>query len=186
MKKYVIGVDYGSDSARSIIAETLGSIIPKLSKEAMNIYIEESTIVALDWMNGRPTPDANQEVKGAIVGLTFGSKAIVDRFTREGIEIKEIIGLGGVAKKSPFVRQTLADVLNMPIKIATTEQTCAFGAAMFAATVGGVYKNVEEAQKAMGKGFEKTYYPQPALHKQYMELYEKYNKLGIFINDSIT
>jgi L-ribulokinase len=185
-----------------LIAETLDNIIPQLSKEAMNISIEESTILALDWMNGRRTPDANQEVKGAIVGLTlgstaprifralveataFGSKAIVDRFTREGVEIKEIIGLGGVAKKSPFVMQTLADVLNMPIKIATTEQTCAYGAAMFAATVGGVYKNVEEAQKAMGKGFEKTYYPNSKNVSAYDTIYKKYAELGEFIEKMV-
>jgi L-ribulokinase len=186
-----------------LIEETLDKIIPRLSEQAMNIPIEESSILALDWMNGRRTPDANQEVKGAITGITlgssaprvfralveataFGSKAIVDRFTQEGIEIKEIIGLGGVAKKSPFVMQTLADVLNMPIKVATTEQTCAFGAAMFASVVGGVYKNVEDAQKAMGKGFEKTYFPQPNIVKQYQNLYESYTKLGNFVNDSLT
>jgi len=183
--------------------EILDQIIPELSKKAMNIPIEESTIVALDWMNGRRTPDANQEIKGAIAGLTlgsdaprifralveataFGSKAIVDRFAREGVEIKEIIGLGGVAKKSPFVMQTLADVLNMPIKIATTEQTCAFGAAMFAATIGGVYKNVEEAQEKMGKGFEKTYYPISANVSKYVKIYLKYLKFGAFIEESLT
>lgn len=185
-----------------LIAETLDNIIPQLSKDAMNIPIEESTILALDWMNGRRTPDANQEVKGALVGLTlgstaprifralveataFGSKAIVDRFTREGVEIKEIIGLGGVAKKSPFVMQTLADVLNMPIKIATTEQTCAYGAAMFAATVGGVYKNVEEAQKTMGKGFEKTYFPNDKNVSAYDAIYKKYAELGEFIEETV-
>lgn len=176
----------------------IDQIIPKLSEEAALIPVEESTILALDWMNGRRTPDANQEVQGAIIGLTlgssaprifralveataYGSKAIVDRFTREGIEIKEIIGLGGVAKKSPFVMQTLADVLDMPIKVAASEQTCALGAAMFAAVVAGVYPNVEEAQKAMGQGFEKTYYPNAANVQAYKELYLKYQVLGEFI-----
>jgi L-ribulokinase len=185
-----------------LVNELLDQIIPKLSQAAMAIPIEESTIIAIDWMNGRRTPDANQEIKGAIAGLTlgssaprifralveataFGSKAIVDRFAREGVAINEIIGLGGVAKKSPFVMQTLADVLNMPIKVATTEQTCAFGAAMFAATAGGVYSKVEDAQKAMGKGFEKTYYPNPKQAEAYKKIYEKYKALGSFIEKSI-
>jgi L-ribulokinase len=148
-------------------------------------------------MNGRRTPDVNLEVMGSITGLklgssaprifralveatAFGSKAIVDRFKREGAEIKEIIGLGGVAKKSPFVMQTLADVLNMPIKVARTEQTCAFGAAMFAAVVAGIYPKVEEAQKAMGKGFEKEYFPVAANVEKYTQIYEKYLKIGEF------
>lgn len=178
--------------------ELIAQIIPKLSEEAALIPMAESTIVALDWVNGRRTPDANQEVKGAIMGLTlgstaprifralveataFGSKAIVDRFTREGVEIKEIIGLGGVAKKSPFVMQTLADVLNMPIKVAASEQTCALGAAMFAAVAAGVYGKVEEAQKAMGQGFEKTYYPQAENVAAYDKIYEEYKAFGQFI-----
>jgi L-ribulokinase len=186
------------DTKNKLIEETLDKIIPSLSAEAMKIPIEESSILALDWLNGRRTPDASQEVKGAITGLTlgssaprvfralveataFGSKAIVDRFSREGVMIKEIIGLGGVAKKSPFVMQTLADVLNMPIKIASTEQTCATGAAMFAAVVGGVYDKVEDAQKAMGKGFEKTYYPISNNTSAYDTIYKKYLELGEFV-----
>jgi L-ribulokinase len=180
-----------------IMAETLDQIIPQLSQEAMLVPIEESTIIAVDWMNGRRTPDATQEVTGSITGLklgstspkifralveatAFGSKAIVDRFEREGVEIKEIIGLGGVAKKSPFVMQTLADVLNMPIKVARTEQTCAFGAAMFASVVAGIYPKVEDAQKAMGKGFEKEYFPNRANAEKYAEIYLKYLKIGKF------
>ena len=186
-----------ADTREKLIAEAMDSIIPELSKEAMSIPIEESTIIAVDWMNGRRTPDANQEVAGSITGLklgssaprifralveatAFGSKAIVDRFKLEGAEIKEIIGLGGVAKKSPFVMQTLADVLNMPIKVARTEQTCAFGAAMFASVVAGIYPKVEDAQKGMGKGFEMTYYPNQNNVEKYAEIYLKYVKIGEF------
>jgi L-ribulokinase len=76
--------------------------------------------------------------------------------------------------------QTLADVLGMPIKVAKTEQACAFGAAMFAAVVAGIYKKVEDAQKAMGQGFLKEYVPNAKKHKIYMKLYEKYKKIGNF------
>jgi L-ribulokinase len=186
-----------AETKAKLIDETMDAIIPELSKEAMKIPMEESTIIAVDWMNGRRTPDASQEVTGSIAGLklgssaprifralveatAFGSKAIVDRFEREGVEIKAIIGMGGVAKKSPFVMQTLADVLNMPLKVAATEQTCAFGAAMFAAVVGGAYTNVEDAQKAMGKGFENEYHPNAKNAEAYKELYHKYSKLGEF------
>ena len=191
-----------SDIREKLVEEALDRIIPELSNEAMTIPIEESTIIAVDWMNGRRTPDANQEVTGSITGLklgssaprifralveatAFGSKAIVDRFKHEGAEIKEIIGLGGVAKKSPFVMQTLADVLNMPIKVARTEQTCAFGAAMFASVVAGIYTKVEDAQKAMGKGFEITYFPIAANVEKYAEIYLKYLKVGQFTENEL-
>jgi len=52
--------------------------------------------------------------------------------------------------------QVMANVLNMPIRIHSSDQTCANGAAMFAATAAGIYDKVEDAMNAMGQGFEKT------------------------------
>ncbi|WP_303921339.1 ribulokinase [Draconibacterium sediminis] len=183
---------------KKLIDETSGKIIAKLSQEAEKIPIAESGIVALDWMNGRRTPDANQALKGAIIGLNlgsdaprifralveataFGSKAINDRFISEGIRIDGVIALGGVAKKSKLVMQIVADVLDMPIKVARSEQACALGTAMAAAVVAGVYENIGEAQAKMGGGFEMEYHPIPENVEKYKALYEKYNKLGKFI-----
>lgn len=182
--------------------EALDKIIPVLSEEAARIPVGETALLAVDWMNGRRTPDANQEVTGAITGITlgssaphifkalveataYGSRAIVERFRREGVQINGCIGLGGVARKSPFVMQTLADVMNMRILVAATDQTCAFGAAMFAAVAAGVYPNVLAAQKAMGKGFECEYAPNPENAKKYDEFYRKYLTLGTFIEKEL-
>ena len=181
-----------------MISEISLSIIPELSKAAALIPIEESNIVALDWMNGRRTPDANQNLKGVISGLNlgsdaprifralveataFGSKAIVDRFRSEGVRIDGVIALGGVAKKSPFIMQIVCDVLNMPIKVASSEQACALGSAMAAAVVAGVYPTISEAQKKMGGGFETTYLPIAKNAAKYEVLYAKYLKLGELI-----
>jgi L-ribulokinase len=81
--------------------------------------------------------------------------------------------------------QTLADVLNMPIKVARTEQTCAFGAAMFASVVAGIYPRVEDAQKAMGKGFEREYVPNPENAVKYALIYKNYLKIGAFTEKEI-
>lgn len=182
---------------KKLIQETADKIIPFLSEEAAKVSVEDSTILATDWMNGRRTPDANQLVKGTITGLNlgstaplifralveataFGSKAIIDRFLENNIRIDNVIGIGGISLKSPFVMQTLSDVLNMPIKVARSEQACAFGASMFAAVVAGLYEKVEDAQKAMGQGFAKEYKPNKENHKVYKALYEKYSVLGQF------
>lgn len=181
-----------------LIAEISDKMILELEKGAKEIPIGESGIVALDWMNGRRTPDANQLLKGAIAGLNlgsdapriyralveataFGAKKIVDRFISEGVKIEGIIALGGVAKKSSFVMQVVTDVINMPILVARSEQACALGSAMAAATVAGLYPTVLDAQKAMGNGFEKEYHPNAENAKKYAELYEKYSRLGSFI-----
>ena len=80
----------------------------------------------------------------------------------------------------------VADVMNMPIKVARAEQTCALGSAMAASVVGGVYGRLEEAQEAMGRGFESEYVPDPENVKKYEILYDKYSKLGEFAEENLT
>ncbi|MDR1722401.1 MAG: ribulokinase [Tannerella sp.] len=183
-----------------LIEETCEKIIPALTVEAEKIPISESTIIATDWMNGRRTPDANQLLKGSIDGLTlgsdaprifralveataFGSLAIAERFKEEGVVIDNVIGIGGIALKSPFVMQTLSDVLNMPIKVCKSDQACALGSAMFAATAAGVYPKIEDAQRAMTSGFANGYVPNKENAAIYREIYKKYLRLGKFSED---
>jgi L-ribulokinase len=187
-----------AESLKKIMDEALDKIIPELSKQAEQLPVDENTELAIDWFNGRRTPDANQELKGAMIGLNlgsdapkmfraiaeatcFGAKTIVDRFNEEGVTIQGLIGIGGVAKKSPYIMQMMADVINMPIRIHKSEQTCALGAAMFAATAAGIYNKVEDAMKGMGQGFGAEYHPNPEKVKVYAIRFEKYKRLGEFI-----
>jgi L-ribulokinase len=180
----------------------IAQIIPSLSEKATKLVVTENDPIALDWLNGRRTPDANHTLKGGIMGLdlssdapkmfkalveatAFGAKAIVQRFNDEGVKINQLIGIGGVSKKSPYVMQTLADVLNMPIKIVKSEQACALGAAMCAATAAGVYATMEEAQAAMSSGFDAVFYPNKDRVEVYEKLYKKYVKLGNFIEKQL-
>ncbi len=173
-------------------------IIAQLSQAAAALPVNEKDELAIDWLNGRRTPDANQLLKGAINGINlasdaprifkalveatcFGAKAIADRFVTEGIAIKGIIAMGGVAKKSPYIMQTMANILGMPIRVHKSEQTCAVGAAMFAATVAGVFTKVEDAMQVMGQGFDTTYYPDENLTNIYNTRYTQYTQLGNFI-----
>ena len=173
-------------------------IMITLSEQAALLPLDEKDEIAIDWLNGRRTPDANQVLHGAFAGLSlgtdaprlfkalvestcFGAKAIVERFVAEGIPVKGLIGLGGVAKKSPYIMQVLVDIINMPIRIHKSEQTCALGAAMFAATAAGLYTKVEDAMKAMGQGFAVTYTPNEAHTAYYQKRYDQYKKLGNFI-----
>lgn len=187
-----------ADDLKKVIDFIDNQIIPQLGKQAEALSVTPTSELALDWFNGRRTPDADQTLKAAIKDLhlgtdaprifraiveatCFGAKSIVDRFIREGIPVKGIIGLGGVAKKSPYIMQTMADVINMPIRVHKSEQTCALGAAMFAATAAGIYSRVEDAMKAMGQGFECTYEPRPEMVAIYAERYQQYKALGAFV-----
>jgi L-ribulokinase len=173
-------------------------LIPYLSEQAAKLPVTGNDPVALDWINGRRTPDANHTLKATISGMNlstdavkifkalveataFGSRAIVERFFQEGVSIKKVIGIGGVAKKSPFVMQTLADVLNMPIKAASADQACALGAAMCASVAAGIHPVMKAAQEAMGSGFDAEYHPNVDKVAVYQTLYQKYVALGEFI-----
>ncbi|MFN4254783.1 MAG: ribulokinase [Saprospiraceae bacterium] len=176
-------------------------IIPVLSEKAAALPVSETDAVALDWFNGRRTPDANHTLKGAISGLNlgsdaprvfkalveataFGARRIVERFRSEGVPVRQVVGIGGVSKKSPFVMQTLADVLNAPIKIVKSEQACALGAAICAATAAGLYPSMQAAQAAMSSGFDAEFLPQADRVGVYDKLYARYLELGGFIENS--
>lgn len=170
-------------------------MLASLSDEAGRIAPGESSVHALDWFNGRRTPDANQHLKSVISGLTlgsdapsvyralveataYGSRAIVERFQREGVRIDNVIAVGGIAKKSPLAIQILADVLNMPITVCKSEQVCALGSAIAAATAAGCYKSIPEAQDKMASGSATAYKPCPEAVKVYDGLYKRYTELA--------
>ena len=151
--------------------------------------------LALDWINGRRTPDADQRLRGVLSGLTlgsdavrifralveatcFGARLIVERFLEEGIPITDVVGTGGVAKKSPYVMQTLADVLQRPVRIVRSEQTCALGAAMFAAVAAGLHPDVPAAMRTMRSGFERTYTPDQKRAEYYDHKFARYRALA--------
>jgi L-ribulokinase len=193
-----------SDAVKREIADGVADkIIPALDQGAAALRLEETVPLALDWMNGRRTPDANQRLTGAIAGISlgtdapriyrslveataFGSRAIVERFRAQGTRIDAAIAIGGVAKKSRFVMQTIADVMNMEVTVAAGDQPVALGAAMFAATAAGLYATVEEAQRAMSSGVDAVYRPDPERARHYDRVYTDYLRLGAFVESEVT
>ncbi len=180
----------------------LNQIIPRLTQEAEKIEPSQTGLLALDWLNGRRTPYADQALKGAIAGLTLGTtapkifralveatalgaQAIVERFRDEGIDIEKVVGIGGISQKSPFVMQVLADVMDMPVKVSASQQSVALGAAMFGAVAAGLYDDIKMAQQRMGSGFAATYNPDKERAAFYKELYKKYRKLGASLEDQL-
>ncbi|RAK61948.1 ribulokinase [Hymenobacter edaphi] len=178
--------------------ELAGRMMVALNQAAAAVDPAASQVLALDWVNGRRTPDANQALKGALMNLSmgtdaphifralvesicYGSRRIVERFEAQGVPIKQVIGLGGVAKKSAFLMQTLADVLNRPIRVAESDQAPALGAAMYAAVAAGLHPDVPTAQRAMGNGFADTYAPDPARVAAYEARYQQYLAFGEFV-----
>ena len=174
------------------------AVLPALEKGAAEIAPGTTSLVALDWLNGRRTPDSNQKVKGAITGLTlgttapmiyrtlidataFGTKAIIDRFKEEGVTIKAVRAIGGISQKSKLVMQIMSDVIGMPVSVVDCDQACALGAGMLAAAACGIYPDVTTAQEAMGAPVGCTFQPDMAQHEVYEKLYAEYVALGTFV-----
>lgn len=178
-------------------------VLSELSQHAAQLQPGQTGITALDWVNGRRTPDASQRVAMAISGLkmgssapqlfralveatAFGSRAITERFRQQGVPVDHIVVIGGISKKSPFVMQTCADIWQCSIDVLESEQSCALGAAIFAAVAAGIYPTVEQAQVVMASSVCQTYQPNPTHAATYNQLYEKYQQLGAFVDASVS
>lgn len=190
------------DLKQTLIGEIENNTLKVLGDAAAQIAIGETAITALDWINGRRTPDADQRVSMAITGLTmgshapqifrslveataFGARAIIERFVEEGVAINSVVVIGGISKKSDFIMQVCADVWNSPIEVLESEQSCALGAAIFASVVGGIYPNVAEAQKVMASPVCKRFTPNQEAAQKYQALYQNYLTLGQYVNQSL-
>jgi L-ribulokinase len=182
--------------------EISNKIIKQIEIDAEKLNPGETGLIALDWLNGRRTPFADQRLKGAVIGLNlgtdavkmykafveataFGSKAIIEKFKEDGVVIDEVVAIGGIPQKSPLVMQVLADVLDMPVKVAKSTQAVALGASIFAATASGYYKDVYSAQKNMSSDFIKIYNPKKENVESYKKLYVHYKELGNSLEDHL-
>src|SRR5690606_16797482 len=118
------------------------------------------------------------EVYRALIEATaFGALTIINRLEEYGIHVAEVVVCGGIAEKNPLAMQIYADVCNRPMKISRSGQTCALGAAIFGAVVGGAYPNVEAAQARMTGVKETVYTPIAANVASYARLFQVYRTL---------
>ncbi len=187
------------DPGATVDAEKIEKNLLRVLEEfAGKIEPTENSVLALDWVNGRRTPYANQKLSAAISGINlgidapaimrallestaFGARAIIEAFEEGGIKIEKVMAIGGVARKSKLGMQILADVTNRDIHVTAGDQSCAIGAAVFAATAAGIYPDIFSAQKALSAGTDRIHKPDPARVAVYDKLYEKFKRLGNFI-----
>ncbi|MFW5846160.1 MAG: ribulokinase [Planctomycetota bacterium] len=150
-----------------------------------------SGLLALDFLNGRRSPDLQPDARGALWGLrlghdavdcyralveatAYGVRAIVDRYLAYGVRIDEVVAVGGIADKSRFVVQTVADVLDRPLTVAGTPQAGALGAGMLAACLAGLHPRITAAQAAMLPAPQRQHRPEAAAHAALSSGYRRY------------
>lgn len=157
--------------------------------------LEHSHLLVLDWWNGSRTPYADFDLSGMILGLNlrtrpeeiyraliestaYGTRTIVELFEQYNIPIHTIYAVGGIAHKNPLLMQIYADVLGREIRVPSTRQAGARGAATFAAAAGGVFADPVEAVQKLACPCAAVYTPDPSKKSQYDHLYEQYCRLS--------
>ena len=169
-----------------------------LTERASSLKPGETGLLAIDWNNGNRTVLADAKLTGVILGQTlgtkpeeiyralieataYGGKIIINRFKEYGVKVEEVIACGGIAEKNSLLLEIYADVLQMPIKVSRSSQSCALGAAVFGAVVagegGGGYKNAEDAIKCMSGVKPDVYYPDEDRSRVYQKLFGLYQQL---------
>lgn len=165
-----------------------------LSTAAATLPVTIDDLIFTDYHNGRRTPDADftekasaygfnlatepaQIFKALVEGAAFGSRAIMERFTQHGVSIQRILATGGIASKSSYVVQVLADVMGMDIDIVDSDQTGALGSAVFAAVGAGLFADIGSAQRQISARVIRTFTPRPDYMETYGQLYQKYQAL---------
>lgn len=179
---------------QNALTQQAGQQLLPLLEQAAKALPPQPELVALDWFNGRRYPYNNDQASSAVCGLdlsvsapalyralveatAYGQRRIVTGLTEHGIRIDRIVAVGGIAQKSPFVMQTLSDVLQRPITVSPVSQTCALGAAIYASVGAGLYANVEQAQAAICRPCRTIYQPDPAAAAYHAQKYQRYCEL---------
>ena len=184
MVHHIVPDSYGATTGEKFIA----------MEKAMSAQKPGATgLLALDWNNGNRTILTDARLTGLLLGQTlhtdaheiyrayieataFGALTIIKRIEEYGVPVLEVVNTGGLAIKNATLMQIYADVIGKPMKVARSEQTCALGAAIFAAAAAGAGE-IGELQARVTATREVVYEPIPANHAVYAELYALYRDL---------
>lgn len=177
-------------------------ILYELNAEASQIKPSIDAPLATDHFNGRRCPFVNSSLSASLSNLrlsstvaelfyalvestAFATKAILDNMKENNVEIDSLVAVGGVAQKSPFAMQMIADVTGCNLNVSATKNAGALGAAMHASVVAGIFPDVPTAQRELGAGILKTYVPDRSKSDIFISRYEKYKKTVRFNEENI-
>ena len=175
---------------RSAEAEGLGDAYDFLSKEASTVPAGAEGLVFLPCMQGAMAPEWNGAARGVFYGLTlahtrahmtravlegsaFGLRDILEAMRNSGLETRRLTIVGGGAK-GPLWRQIKSDVTGLPVRVPTSVETTATGAAILAAVGAGVHATVADAVDAFVSYQPEEHEPDPETREAYDDAYRRY------------
>ncbi len=201
-----LGLEAGQSAVGDIFNWFVNKIQPggaaatheQLSRDAAALRPGESGLLALDWHNGNRTVLVDQRLTGLMLGMTLhttpaeiyralieatamGARTIMERLEAFGVPVRRVVNCGGISARSPLAMQIYADVMNRPINVSRSLQTCALGSAIAGAVVAGAkaggYDRFEDAIPRMTGVHERHYTPNPKAVAVYETLYAQYRQL---------
>jgi L-ribulokinase len=195
---------YGYESGQAAVGDLLawynkdlvGRSFEEMDQLASRLLPGEAGVVALDWQNGNRSVLMNPHLSGMFMGLTLqtrpeqiyracveatamGTRKIIESYTKNAIPIHEIVVCGGLVKQD-WILQIYSDVCGLPLKVASSSQAVALGAAIFGALAaeGGVARDhLENRIVRMTKPSTRTYKPETESKAIYDKLYSVYRSV---------
>ena len=178
---------------RGAEAEGLGDAYDLLSREAERVPPGAEGLIFLPCMQGAMAPEWNGAARGVFYGLTlahsrahmtrailegsaFALRDIVEAMASAGLDVRRLTIVGGGAK-GPLWRQIKADVTGLPVRVPTSVETTATGAAILAAVGSGVHSTVADAVKAFVAYRPDEHAPDPERRGPYDDAYRRYRDL---------
>lgn len=136
-------------------------------------YMDTAAQGAIVGLNINTKPE--DIIKGVIEGITFEIMLNLERLAAAGVEVDELMTVGGLAKSETFL-QLKADIMGKKITTLNLSEAGTLGVSILAGTACGIYKNLDEAVSRLVKK-KKTFYPDPRQNEFYREKFETYKKL---------
>jgi xylulokinase len=167
-----------------------GDAYDLLSAEAAEVPPGAQGLVFLPCMQGAMAPEWNGAARGTFYGLTlahtrghmtrailegsaFGLRDILEAMVAAGLDVRRLTIVGGGAKGALW-RQIKADVTGLPVRVPTSVETTATGAAILAAVASGVHASVAEAVDAFVAFQPDEHQPDPERREAYDDAYRRY------------
>ncbi|MBQ8081210.1 MAG: xylulokinase [Clostridia bacterium] len=182
------------------VAEEMGTdSYALMNQEAAQSPIGANRLIYLPYLMGERSPLLDPEARGAFIGLSaMHTRRDIARAVMEGVMYSQwqnlnvlramrvapnvMLACGGGAK-SPFWRQMMADMFEMPVSTLQNTEGPALGAAILAGVAAGVYNDVPTACERLLKENEPLL-PDSGRHAAYDPFFHLYEALYPALKDA--
>ena len=171
-----------------------GTSVADLDGEAITVTTPGSDgVTFLPTLSGATAPRWNDRARGVFAGLslnhgrahlyrsvlegcTFALRDIVDRLDAMGLGADEIRVVGGGARSRLWL-QMKADVTGRTVRVLTTDESTAQGAAMLAGVGAGTFSDLDDAVERLTTLAPTAYVPDRSTSRAYDDAYGRYRDL---------